>query len=176
MPELYQYDTLPSNNFIRLLELHSGPAGENIKCTLHQVELDKASNYEAISYAWGDPTDQSSILCDNKIIIVTRNLNDALLRLKLNDRSRFLWADAICINQSDDIEKGSQVQQMARIYGNATTVCVWLGYATAQMQPAFELIDDIVSQGRLINSCTFPHLDDNEPSTDKLDNQTELSS
>ncbi|KIN03036.1 hypothetical protein OIDMADRAFT_144134 [Oidiodendron maius Zn] len=35
---------------------------------------------------------------------------------------------------------------MARIYGSATRVCVWLGCTTAQMQPAFELIDAIVSR------------------------------
>ncbi|WYZ35143.1 hypothetical protein EsH8_I_001419 [Colletotrichum jinshuiense] len=37
------------------------------------------------------------------------------------------WADAICINQGDDIEKAHQVNLMGVIYDRATEVVVWLG-------------------------------------------------
>ena len=140
---LYQYNPLPSEKFIRLLELHPGPANDEIDCTLRQIELENAPEYEAISYAWGDPAIKVDILCDGKIIRVTQNLKDALLRFKLKDRSRIVWADAICINQDHDVEKGAQVSLMKRIYGSATRVCVWLGRTTAQMEPAFDLIDKI---------------------------------
>ncbi|KUJ21310.1 uncharacterized protein LY89DRAFT_770560 [Mollisia scopiformis] len=108
-------------------------------------DLEDAPNYKAISYAWGNPANKVNVHCDGKLIVVTRNLRDALLRLRFKDKARLLWADAICINQSDDVEKGSQVKIMQTIYGNATGVCVWLGCGTAEMQPAFKLIDDIVS-------------------------------
>jgi hypothetical protein len=42
---------------------------------------------------------------------------------------RPLWADAICINQSDQKEKAIQVSMMGKIYSNAQTVIVWLGPA-----------------------------------------------
>lgn len=140
----YQYNSLPSEMFIRLLELYPGHANDNIDCTLRQVELENAPKYEAISYAWGDPANRIDVLCDGKVITVTQNLKDALLRFKLKDRSRIVWADAICINQDDEVEKGSQVKLMNKIYAKATRVCAWLGCITAQMQPAFELIHEIV--------------------------------
>ena len=158
----YQYSPLPSEKFIRLLELHPGHANDNIDCTLRQTELENAPKYEAISYAWGNPAKKIDVLCDGKIIMVTQNLKDALLRFKLKDRSRVVWADAICINQNDDVEKGSQVKLMKRIYGNATRVCVWLGCTTAQMQPAFELIDEIVSHASTTSTSTSLHLDETE--------------
>ncbi|KAH6699080.1 heterokaryon incompatibility protein-domain-containing protein [Leptodontidium sp. MPI-SDFR-AT-0119] len=40
-----------------------------------------------------------------------------------------LWADGICINQDDGVEKSHQVQQMALIYERATKVLAWLGPA-----------------------------------------------
>ena len=154
----YHYCPLPSEKFIRLLELYPGNANENIDCTLYQTKLEDAPKYEAISYTWGNPANKTNVLCDSKIIMVTQNLKDALCRLKLKDESRILWADAICINQNDDVEKGSQVKLMARIYGNATRVCAWLGYATTQMQPAFELIDQIVCRACTTSTSTSSYL------------------
>ena len=159
----YQYSPLPSEKFIRILELHPGHASENIDCTLHQTELDNAPKYEAISYAWGDLENKINVLCDGKIIMVTQNLKDALLRFRLKDRSRIVWADAICINQNDVVEKGSQVKLMNRIYGNATTVCVWLGCTTLQMQPAFELIDKMVSYTSTRSARKSLHINNIKP-------------
>ena len=159
----YQYSPLPSEKFIRLLDLYPGDANDNIDCTLRETELENAPKYEAISYAWGDPANKIDVLCDGKIIMVTQNLKDALLRLKLKDRSRIVWADAICINQNDDVEKGSQVKLMKGIYGNATRVCVWLGRTTAQMEPVFELVDEVVSNTSPTSTRMSPHLDEREP-------------
>ena len=41
-----------------------------------------------------------------------------------------LWADAICINQGDVLEKNHQVQYMKSIYSNAKRVVIWLGLKT----------------------------------------------
>jgi len=38
-----------------------------------------------------------------------------------------LWADAICINQDDDIERAQQVGIMRFIYSQAKSVFIWLG-------------------------------------------------
>jgi hypothetical protein len=157
----YQYRPLPSERFIRLLELYPGQTDDNIRCGLRETTLEDASNYEAISYAWGDPINKVNIFCDEKIILVTLNLKNALHRLKLKDRSRILWADAICINQHDDLEKGSQVKRMARIYGKATRVCVWLECTIPQMLPAFELIAAIVSHKSAISTSMSSQLGEN---------------
>lgn len=42
-------------------------------------------------------------------------------------RTLTLWADATCINQQDDAEKGHQVKIMGAIFANAARVLVWLG-------------------------------------------------
>jgi hypothetical protein len=38
-----------------------------------------------------------------------------------------VWADAVCINQYDNAEKGHQVKRMGIVYENAEEVLVWLG-------------------------------------------------
>lgn len=38
-----------------------------------------------------------------------------------------IWADAICINQEDGVERSQQIVMMGEIYSQAKTVLVWLG-------------------------------------------------
>jgi hypothetical protein len=49
--------------------------------------------------------------------------------VRLPDRDRLLWIDALCINQSDKKEKGLQVQMMRDIYKSASRTIIWLGQA-----------------------------------------------
>jgi Heterokaryon incompatibility protein (HET) len=57
----------------------------------------------------------------------TINLETGLRALRMTDRARALWVDAICINQVDVKEKGEQVRVMWDIYRAADCVLVWLG-------------------------------------------------
>jgi hypothetical protein len=50
---------------------------------------------------------------------------------------KYIWADAICINQSDPKEVGHQVRQMGSIYSTAERVIVWLGLGNP-----FEFFDE----------------------------------
>ncbi|KAF2258473.1 hypothetical protein CC78DRAFT_478581 [Lojkania enalia] len=63
--------------------------------------------YEAISYAWGERVSSRRLHC-------TENNAD-------------VWADAVCICQSDDTEKSSQIPLMRDIYKEASPVLVWVG-------------------------------------------------
>ncbi|KAI0103035.1 HET-domain-containing protein [Nemania sp. FL0031] len=100
--------------------------------------------YEALSYAWGPPqkdetiqvvapgtqaeqTSLSGSLHQTRILRITRNLADALRHLRLRDRPRIMWIDAICIDQSNTQERSGQVQRMGRIYTLASRVVAWLG-------------------------------------------------
>lgn len=58
---------------------------------------------------------------------VTKNLHEALEHLRFKNESRLLWIDAICVNQQDLKERGSQVQHMPDIYSSADSVLIWLG-------------------------------------------------
>ncbi|KAF2502296.1 HET-domain-containing protein [Lophium mytilinum] len=86
--------------------------------------------FVAISYCWGNPNETSKIICDGTVMTITKSLHEALLRFR-GPTKRTFWADAICINQTDDAEKTQQVRLMRDIYENASTVAVWLGDAGA---------------------------------------------
>jgi hypothetical protein len=60
------------------------------------------------------------------------NLRDALVRLRLTNEARIVWADALCIAQSDEEEKSSQVRRMGSIFHCAKRVVVWLGHVETE--------------------------------------------
>lgn len=80
-----------------------------------------------ISYVWGTSNEVRRIIVDGQWIHVTLNLFHALQHFRLKDSERTLWADAICIQQTNPPEKGRQVQLMGQIYENSTCTLVWLG-------------------------------------------------
>src|SRR5579863_1389396 len=99
------YPSLSSQNReIRLLHLQPGEA-EELQCRLIVVSLDSKPAYEALSYRWGDGT--SRVLVDGHNILVPSNLSEALRRMRLPDKERVLWADAICIDQSRIAERNN---------------------------------------------------------------------
>ncbi|KAF2681134.1 hypothetical protein K458DRAFT_249312, partial [Lentithecium fluviatile CBS 122367] len=62
--------------------------------------------YESLSYAWGYPTGPRTVIeCNGRMVLVTLNLHDALVRLRHPTAPRTMWIDAICINQEDEKEK-----------------------------------------------------------------------
>lgn len=77
---------------------------------------------------------------------VTECLWNTLLYLRRPEDSRTVWADAICINQDDDAEKGLQVQRMADIYRLAYRVIVWLGTEDNNSRLALSTIDYLAAQ------------------------------
>ena len=93
--ELYQYDDLPSQASFRVAELLPGKRNEPVSCLLHLADWSDPPEYEAISYTWGDPNARATINCNGKRLEVTQNLYWGLVHIRLRDRSRFLWADAI---------------------------------------------------------------------------------
>jgi hypothetical protein len=64
---------------------------------------------------------------DARTLAVTQNLEIALRHLRIIDRSRVIWIDAICINQDDVVERNAEVRRMGSIYSEASRVVVWLG-------------------------------------------------
>ncbi|KAF2130650.1 HET-domain-containing protein, partial [Dothidotthia symphoricarpi CBS 119687] len=112
----------------RILRLEPGQEDDPIQCSLIHVDLDTSPVFEAVSYVWGDATDKLRITCNDRRIKITRNLFHALTMFRYPDRTRDLWADALCINQFNLKERSSQVQLMSRIYSGAKAVLVWLGH------------------------------------------------
>jgi hypothetical protein len=63
---------------------------------------------------------------------VTLNAYEALQQIRSRDESRYLWIDAICIDQDNLPERGHQVRQMGLIYQKAERVLIWLGHGTEE--------------------------------------------
>ncbi|CAJ2502312.1 Uu.00g097060.m01.CDS01 [Anthostomella pinea] len=57
-----------------------------------------------------------------------------------------MWVDALCIDQGNTIERGSQVLRMGDIYKLAQRVIVWLGPAAGDSDYAMSLLRDIASK------------------------------
>ncbi|KAH7066133.1 heterokaryon incompatibility protein-domain-containing protein [Paraphoma chrysanthemicola] len=134
------YRALETPSTIRLLDLHPGHEANSISCSLRHCDLDYDPDYEAISYVWGEPVFSVDIECDGQAVYITPGLQQVLKRVRLADAMRTIWADGICINQKDDIERSIQVQLMRQIYSSASRVLVWLGPDTnSAAETAFSL-------------------------------------
>lgn len=134
---MVQYNHLePSRSEIRVLTLLGGKPEDDVKCTLGIVSLDEKPEFAALSYVWGDASIKRTITVDGEDFSVTTNLDDALRALRHRREPRTLWVDAICINQVDNQEKSSQIPLMGRLYTDATSVVIWLGPSTRNIELA----------------------------------------
>ena len=129
----YEYSILDdTRSDIRVIILEAGSRADPIRMQLQTLALGEdlgvPKDYEAISYAWGSGLKPDCIIIDDKHSLpITASLHDALQRFRLPGMVRRLWADAVCINQSDLSEKAVQVGLMGQVYASAAQVLVWLG-------------------------------------------------
>ncbi|PWY91506.1 hypothetical protein BO94DRAFT_462372 [Aspergillus sclerotioniger CBS 115572] len=142
---LFQPSYLPiqTADEIRLLILEPGKGNDAIRCRLKHVSLSDNPKYEALSYVWGNPNKQGYIYCDGKRVRIGKELFNALGSLRESDRERVIWADALCINQGDNIEKGKQVDIMGGIYASSQHVLIWLGVPTSRTDGALEALREV---------------------------------
>lgn len=135
-----------------------------VSLTCARFDPDRPPLYEALSYVWGSNENPEYIQVANKLsdaspescpgsdyhgaarLPVTQNLAVALRNMRLLDKPRVMWIDAICINQQDNAEKGPQVGKMGDIYSKASQVVVWLGPAQDDSHLAMEVMRDLGSQ------------------------------
>lgn len=151
LPHKYTYYPLESsdNGELRLIRLWPGPVdSEDIKVEIFHAQKSSKPAYEALSYAWGDSKHTDiALVCEavdrrgrrkarrhldetmdestpTSNLGTANNLAVALRHLRFSDRERIIWADAIYINQTDDLEKSREVLQMGSFYSNAQQVIV----------------------------------------------------
>ncbi|PMD21763.1 hypothetical protein NA56DRAFT_645560 [Hyaloscypha hepaticicola] len=125
----YVYQPLDdATQSIRLIRLQPALSFDtDVQCDIYHVTLDTRPIYEALSYAWGDAKVTSPIFLEGCPFQATVNLVSALRHLRHEDKTRTLWVDAICIDQSNIQERGHQVAFMATIYSMAESDILWLG-------------------------------------------------
>jgi hypothetical protein len=162
---LFEYIPLnPNRRRIRLVTLLPGNWQDDIHCEMTTVKFGKRMpKYEALSYVWGGTKATRDIRVNDERFLIGKNLWIALRRLRMPHSLRFLWIDAICINQQDDNEKSRQVAMMKNIFQSCDEVICWLGEEenmttpiTSSLPPtstagqkAFDLIRMYASYGSL---------------------------
>ncbi|KAH7328094.1 heterokaryon incompatibility protein-domain-containing protein [Stachybotrys elegans] len=185
----YNYELLEPQS-IRLLRLHSDSSEQDaaanhtadIRVSLKHFPLSSCPQFAALSYTWGDPTIEPDpryaiftkvdrcfpIECDGRLLLGTRNLRDALRRIRraqgrcpstmgigtvtseyYNDHdedeecrptSEYYWIDALCIDQDDILERQNQVTLMSQIYTQARRCIIWLGDSDGDAAPTLQLL------------------------------------
>ncbi|RGP76883.1 ankyrin repeat [Fusarium longipes] len=141
----YQYQPLLMQDPIRIIELYPGNPGDLLAFELEEVSLLSPLSFEALSYEWQEKIGTIPVQCDGQKIFVTPNCKAAMEKLRLRDKSRYLWIDAICINQADDQERNQQVAIMANIYRAAKRVIMWLGEETEFTHTAFDILPSVAT-------------------------------
>ncbi|PGH02631.1 hypothetical protein GX51_04514 [Blastomyces parvus] len=163
----------------RLLRLHRGTGNAELECDLLRRSLPTDADpepdrlvdgvrapipepYDALSYTWG-PKGQK---CQIKILEgseshpmeIRPNLKSALLRFRLPNSHRYLWVDALCVDQANQEEKSTQVSMMFRIFDTADNVCVWLGEDADESARAMEFIRSRLKPDEFDKSVEDPSL------------------
>jgi len=142
--ELFHHTALPQERSIRLLRIARDVA-DSIAITVDAFALDQLPEYEALSYTWGkatlqddevesdDPGIHQNIIIDSMPYTINENLYDGLWELR-EELHGYLWVDALCIDQTNDQERASQVTLMGEIYSSAKRVVIWLGKETPEVE------------------------------------------
>jgi len=143
---MYEYEPLDRNRKeIRLLTLQPGSGDDMLFCALATAYLDLPAppHYETISYVCGNQTIKATINLQGSDVQVPATSEAALRCMRLRDKPRILWIDAICINQADFTERGHQVGMMYEIYTQTSHNLVYLGLDDSEMPRIVESMDAI---------------------------------
>ncbi|PPJ60157.1 hypothetical protein CBER1_11514 [Cercospora berteroae] len=63
---------------------------------------------------------------DHRFMRIGYNLHQLLKKVQLEDEETWVWADAVCIDQSSVRERGHQVKLMGDVYAQADKVVAWV--------------------------------------------------
>ena len=75
----------------------------------------------------------------------------ALMRIRLKEEDRYIWIDALSIDQANTEERNHQVRMMGNIYKNAENVIVWLGLAKDDSDLAMKTLADSTRLEQYVN-------------------------
>ncbi len=110
---------------VRTSSLHRG----DMKLEFGVTNLSSADPYIAISYEWGSDQIVSTMERDDGFQIGLTESATEIIKYVLGERRRkeWVWMDAICINQNNEVEKRHQVALMGEIYSSALQVLACIG-------------------------------------------------
>ncbi|KAH6711757.1 heterokaryon incompatibility protein-domain-containing protein [Leptodontidium sp. MPI-SDFR-AT-0119] len=124
-------------------------SGNGLQCTTSTISLLESSEFEALSYVSGDASIQETITFNDVPTQVTKNLYTAFKYLRHPDKPRYLWVDALCIDQKDIKEPNQQVSMMGDVYTSAKPVLVLLSEADQGSDEAFSLLPEALADSEI---------------------------
>lgn len=146
-----------ADNEIRVLRLQAAVnRDQQIHCDLWKRPFNDTSQaatdpsdsaaraYEAVSWCWGEDLKNRTINIrirnHTRLFYINEHLESCLKALRHTSNDRFLWIDAVCIDQENLTERNAQVAQMDRVYGGAKQVAIWIGDGDDESKLAFEFM------------------------------------
>ena len=97
-----------------------------IDCSTRQIvqssSLDKAPEYVALSYVWGEPSSSSD--SDSEDEEPTPQVVEDALEVAKRLGYNYLWVDKYCVDQDDSSRKHEQIMNMDSIYENASLTII----------------------------------------------------
>jgi hypothetical protein len=126
---------------IRILNVNPGKQGCDLGLSFEVLCIhdNPLEDFDAVSYRWRSQIKTQPVTIDEQLFVLTSNQSQIIQDLRYTDSNRRIWIDAICIDQTNVVERSQQVQLMRLIYSKAHRVCVW--------------IDDEISR----DSCVYDH-------------------
>jgi hypothetical protein len=154
MTDPFIYDSLRRENLeIRLLTIIANDlVTADVDIVIETAPLNEfESKYSTLSYTWGAPFENlPPEWADHNVVVpitlngkhkaVQWNLDAALRALRARKNHGPIWIDALCINQSDMVEKSWQVKMMGDIYKRSKTTIAWLGPDSSDSAEAMSIL------------------------------------
>lgn len=130
-PGLVYIGTLAQNE-LRLMRVEISPQPDDLRFSLERHFREKAPAYIALSYTCGNEPEIHEILIGDMVVKIRPKLWQALYHITTEKEARdkewrYIWCDAVCINQPNIEEKSEQIRGMYTNYRQATVVIAWLG-------------------------------------------------
>jgi hypothetical protein len=155
----YAYESLLPGE-IRIMHVRPGRMTDPIQCRLqvHNLQQTPDADYWALSYARGSTSCPDTLLVNDCSFDITYNLSSALRHIRDRTKRVTIWADAVCINQSDYQERSRQIRQMSSIYRSAARVIIWLGDSNETTDAAMDYIRYKMRGGESSNDASVMEL------------------
>ena len=156
---------------IRLFQIRWGP-NNSIQGKIKKFSLDEPPRFMAASYCCGTRQSTKPIYLRVKrpdtvygYLIVYENLYP-LLELFCDFQGfgpdSWWWVDSICIDQSSDTEKDTQVKAMHKIYAAAQNTIIWLGPQSHDSDLAIDFLREMQAQRRQMDDAQIAIFRDQE--------------
>ena len=160
--EQFSHEDWVDADHIRLFQIRWGP-NNSIQGKIKRFSLKEPPRFMAASYCCGTRQSTKPIYLRVKrpstvygYLVVYENLYP-LLELFCDFQGfgpdSWWWVDSICIDQSSDTEKDTQVKAMHKIYAAAQNTIIWLGPQSHDSDLAIDFLREMQAQRRQMDDA-----------------------